>query len=114
MSGLIVNVGNGDTGNHRVIDIAEMIHELTGCEITVNNSNKDKRSYRINSSKLEKLGIECRRDLKVEVSSMLEFFKRIKLTEQDLDNNTFTRLEQIRYLIATKQVDDDLFWSRDE
>jgi len=113
-SGLVVNVGNGETGNYRVIDIAGMIRDLTGCKITVNNSNKDKRSYRISSSKLEGLGLECRRDLKAEISAMLDFFKRIKLTEDDLSSNTFTRLEQIRYLLATKQIDQDLYWSRDE
>ncbi len=114
MSGLVVNVGNGDKGNYRVIDIAEIIHELTGCKIIVNNSNKDKRSYRISSSKLEQLGIKCSKDLKTEITNMIEFFKRIRLTEQDLNSSTFTRLEQIRYLITTRQIDEDLFWSRNE
>lgn len=114
MSGLIVNVGNGKTGNHRVIDIAEMIREVTGCTIVVNNNNKDKRSYRIDSSKLDQIGIECRKDLKTEISGMINFFKQIKLTEQSLATNTFTRLEQIRYLLDTQQIDKNFYWSRNE
>jgi len=112
MSGLIVNVGNGKKGNYRIIDIAEMIHEITDCNITIDNNNRDKRSYQISSSKLEQLGIECQRDLKTEISNMLEFFKQIDLEESDLRCNTYTRLEQIRYLLKTKQVDQDLLWSR--
>lgn len=112
MSGLIVNVGNGKKGNYRIIDIAEMIHDITGCNITVDNNNRDKRSYQISSSKLEQLGIECQRDLKAEISNMLKFFQQIDLEESDLRCNTHTRLEQIRYLLKTKQIDQDLLWSR--
>lgn len=112
MSGLIVNVGNGEKGNYRVIDIARMVQEITGCEITMDDSNKDKRSYRISSDKLEGIGIECQKDLKTEISKMLTLFKGIDLSEDDLHNNTYTRLEQIRYLIRTEQIDKDLFWSR--
>lgn len=111
-SGLIVNVGNGETGNYRVIDIAGIIREITGCNITVESNNKDKRSYRISSDRLEQFGVECRRDLKTEISNLLAFFKQIELSEADLQRRPFTRLEQIRYLLKTKQLDEDLLWSR--
>lgn len=112
ISGVVVNVGNGQTGNYRVIDIAEIIREITGCVITTNNTNKDRRSYRIASEKLESLGIQCRRDLKDEIAAMLAFFKDIKLSERDLNTITYTRLDQIRYLVDTHQIDKDLFWVR--
>lgn len=110
MSGMVVNIGDSEKGNHRVIDVAHMIQEITNCGITMDNSNKDKRSYRIDSSKLKNLGIACNRDMKAEIRKMLEFFKQIELSKGDLYCNTYTRLERIRYLLKTKQIDQDFFY----
>lgn len=111
MSGLIVNVGDGKKGNYKVIDIVHIIQTITGCDITVDNKNTDKRSYCIDSSKLNSLGIKCRKDMKTEICNMLEFFKKIELSSEDLSLNTYTRLEQIRYLFKTRQIDQDFFWT---
>lgn len=112
MSGLVVNVGNGEKGNYKVIDIANIIQKITGCDITVDNKNTDKRSYRIDSNKLSSLGINCGKDMKKEILHMLEFFRKIELSGEDLSLNTYTRLDQINYLLKTRQIDQDFFWTK--
>ena len=110
MSGLIVNIGDGEKGNSRVIDIAHIIQEITSCDILVDKKYKDKRSYCIESGKLNSLGIQCQKEMKTEIIKILNFLKRIELSSEDLNLNTYTRLEQIRYLLRTRQIDQDFFW----
>lgn len=110
MSGLILNVGDGKNGNYRVIDVAKIIQDLTGCKIILDRSSMDKRSYKISSNKLEGLGIHCMKDLRSEITKILNFFKHIELSESDLSCRTYTRLNQIQYLLRTKQLDEELFW----
>lgn len=112
LQGLIVNVGNGATGNYRIIDIARLVEELSGCKITYAQQISDKRSYRINSDKLQKLGISCDKNMRTEISKMLSFFRQIELKNDDVNLSSYNRLEQIRFLLKTKQVDKDLMWTK--
>ncbi len=109
-SNLIVNVGNGDTGNHRVADIAQIISQATGCPVEISLNNKDARSYRLNTDKLESLGIACTRDLHKEIEVMVKFLRDIELDTHLLHNDSFHRTDRIRNLLESGQVDNELYW----
>ena len=40
-----------------------------------------------------------------------DVFQQVDLTEHDFRNRSFTRLEQLQYLIRTEQIDDRFFWT---
>lgn len=109
-SNLIVNVGNGNSGNYRVADIAQIISQVAGCSIEVSLNNKDARSYRLNTEKLESLGVACKRDICREIEDMIDFLRDIKLDTQRLHNDGFNRTDRIRNLIKSGQVDNELYW----
>lgn len=109
-SNLIVNVGNGHTGNHRVVDIAQIISQVTGCPVEISLNNKDARSYRLNTNKLESLGITCTRDIDKEIEVMVKFLRDIELDTQLLRNDGFNRTDRIRNLIESGRVDNELYW----
>lgn len=111
-SKLVINVGNGKKGNYRVIDIANIIQEMTKCDIVINDKNVDNRSYQINSKRLDDLGMSCNKDMKTEIHKMLNFFKKIELSKRDLNLNNYDRLKQINYLLKTKQLNKDFFWTK--
>ena len=39
-----------------------------------------------------------------------DVFAQVDLTASDFRNRSFTRLEQLQYLIRTEQIDDRFFW----
>jgi nucleoside-diphosphate-sugar epimerase len=109
-SNLIVNVGNGTSGNYRIVDIATIIQKYTGCSISVSIENKDRRSYQIDTSLLESLGLTCMRKVEDEILVMLSFFKKHKLNNMQLHDASFNRTQRIVGLVESGYVDNNLFW----
>lgn len=109
-SNLIVNVGNGSNGNYRIADIAKVISRITGCSVEVSLDNKDARSYRLNTEKLESLDIVCTRNMHEEIEKMVNFLRNIGLDDRRLHNDSFNRTDRIRNLIESGRVDSGLYW----
>ena len=42
--------------NYSIMDIAQKIKKLTGCEIEVSNENEDKRNYKVSGDKIKQMG----------------------------------------------------------
>ena len=113
VSGEIFNVGQ-DAANYRVREIAEIVsEEFPGCELTIGSSAGDNRSYRVSFEKIATRlpGFACAWDARSGARQLREVFERIGLDRQLFEGRPFTRLKALRHLIATRQIDDEFYWS---
>ena len=106
------NVGDSRF-NYRVREIATIVAEaFPGCNVTFGKPDKDNRSYRVSFEKIaEHLpAFACKRDAGTGARELYEIFKSVDMTAETFDFRAFTRLKQIRYLLETGQVDEQLKW----
>ena len=111
--GKIFNVGQ-NSDNYRVREIAALIaEEFPGCEVTTGPSSGDNRSYRVSFDRIhaELPGFACRYTARDGARQLHALFSRIGMSAETYQFRAFTRLKQLNYLLATGQVDDDLFWT---
>lgn len=108
----IFNVGDNKE-NYQVKQIAQIVADVfPGCTLTFGTNNGDNRSYRVSFDKIRlKLpGFRCRRNALMGATQLFELFERIKMTREIFGFRAFTRLNELKYLIETRQIDDDFFW----
>jgi nucleoside-diphosphate-sugar epimerase len=109
----IFNVGQ-NSDNYRIREIAQIVaEEFPGCEVTTGPSGGDNRSYRVNFDRIhnELPGFRCRYTARDGARQLRSIFERIQMTPETYAFRAFTRLKQLKYLQATHQVDDDLYWT---
>ena len=114
--GEIFNVGSSKS-NYQIRDIAHIVGGLVpGCVVLLGDSSADKRNYRIDFSKIESQlpGFACQWDVERGVAELLDVFARIRFDEPTYRWRGYTRLKQIRHLLDTGQIDDELFWTNSE
>jgi nucleoside-diphosphate-sugar epimerase len=110
--GKIFNVGQS-SDNYRVRELAEIVAaEFQGCEMSVGPSGGDNRSYRVSFDKIHKElpGFKCSFTPRDGVRQLHELFKRIDMPTEIYKFRAFTRLQQLKFLQRTQQIDDDFFW----
>jgi nucleoside-diphosphate-sugar epimerase len=109
----IFNVGC-DEENHRILEVAEFVREACpDCRITFGDSSGDNRSYRVNFEKIRKglPGFAAVHTARQGARELRELFDRIGLDRSQFEFRAFTRLKQLEYLIKTKQLDDQFYWT---
>ena len=110
----VFNVGNS-RANYQVRDIAEIVREVfPRCSVTLNPAGgPDTRSYRVSFDKINDLlpGFSCAWDAELGVRDLRKIFERIELSADDFLSRGYTRLKQIEYLLRSRQIDDDFFWT---
>lgn len=112
INGQIFNVG-ADSENYRIREIAEIIGSvIPGCEVTVGTSAGDTRSYRVSFKKItgNLPGFHAQWTARRGAQQLYELFQRIEMSKDTYEFRAFTRLKQLRYLMRTGQVDNNLFW----
>ena len=108
----VFNVGD-DKENYRVREIAEIVSSaFPGCELTIGSSDGDNRSYRVSFDKIhERLpGFRCRRTAEDGAVQLLNVFQQIEMTQETFEWRPYTRLKQLKHLLATQQIDEALYW----
>jgi len=108
----IFNVGDDDQ-NCRVREIASVVGRVfKGCAVTFGPPSGDNRSYRTSFSKIRRHLPEfrCRWTVERGAQQLLQVFDSIDMTTEQFQFRAFTRVEQLQHLIATRQVDADLYW----
>jgi nucleoside-diphosphate-sugar epimerase len=108
----IFNVGDGEQ-NYRIREIATIVGQVfDGCTATFGRPSGDNRSYRTSFDKIRRHLPEfgCRWPAEIGARQLREIFERIGMTEQMFFFRGFTRLEQLKHLIATRQIDADFYW----
>jgi len=110
--GRIFNVGQ-DSENYRIGELAQMVaEEFPGCQVSAGPSGGDNRSYRVSFASIhrELPGFRCRFDARTGARQLRALFERIQLTRETYQFRAFTRLQQLKYLQSTGQVDAGLYW----
>jgi len=113
VNGEVFNVG-ATQENYRIREIAQIVSNVFGdCAVTAGPPDGDDRSYRVSFDKIATLlpGYETGWTAKVGAEEMRRLFERIEMSSETYGFRAFTRLEQIRYLRRTGQVDGELYWS---
>ena len=105
----IFNVGSNDQ-NYRIRDIAEIIAAtFSGCVVTYGPKSPDNRSYRVSFDKIRRHlpGFRCRWTAERGAAELRQVFERIAMGKEVFNYRAFTRLQQLKYLLATRQIDED-------
>ena len=107
------NVGSSNQ-NYQVREVAEIVADVfPACSLSFGEGT-DNRSYRVSFKKIAKHlpGFKCLWDARKGAEQLYELFKRIEMSREVFRCRTFTRLNQLEYLIRTKQIDDRFFWQK--
>jgi nucleoside-diphosphate-sugar epimerase len=113
--GEIFNVGQ-TTENYRVREIAEIVAgAFPGCAISFGAHGGDTRSYRVSFDKIhERLpGFRCAHTVRDGAGELSRLFERIGLDRDTFEAPAFTRVRQLRRLLASGRLDRHLFWNSD-
>jgi nucleoside-diphosphate-sugar epimerase len=106
----------GDTAhNYQVKEIAEIVAEIfPGCQLSFGDNGADNRSYRVSFAKIHEMlpGFKCDWDAYAGAQQLFALFSLVALTAEMFTSRGFTRLKQLEYLIRTRQIDQDFFWSK--
>jgi nucleoside-diphosphate-sugar epimerase len=108
----IFNVGD-DAQNYRICDVAAIVGQVfDDCTLTLGPPSGDNRSYRTSFGKIRchLPEFRCRWPAELGARQLLEIFKRVGMTEEMFFFRGFTRLDQLKHLIATRQIDTDFYW----
>jgi nucleoside-diphosphate-sugar epimerase len=108
----VFNVGS-TTENYTIRQIAEIVAEtFTGCELSIGSSDGDNRSYRVNFDKIhDRLpGFSAQYTLEDGARQLKAIFEQVSMDKDTFDFRAFTRLDQLKYLMETGQIDDEFYW----
>ena len=108
----IFNVGS-TRENYQIKEIADVIASVfKNCKINIGTENNDPRSYKVSFEKIKNVlpDFSCDYDLRQGAKQLYKLFNRIDLKTEEFNSNSYTRLKQIKHLIETKQVDEQLYW----
>jgi nucleoside-diphosphate-sugar epimerase len=108
----IFNVGD-DEQNYRIREIAAIVGQVfDGSAVTFGRPSGDNRSYRTSFAKIRRHLPEfrCRWPAELGARQLREIFERVAMTEEMFLFRGFTRLEQLKHLMATQQIDADFYW----
>lgn len=112
VQGEIFNVGQ-DGENYRVRDIAAIVADVyPGCELAFGAAGGDNRSYRVSFDKIRRQlpGFACEWDARKGARQLHDVYERIGLDAATFHARPFTRLQKLRYLTRSGQVDGRLYW----
>jgi nucleoside-diphosphate-sugar epimerase len=108
-----LNVGRNDQ-NYRIREIAEIVKEtVPGCEIAfARDAGPDKRNYRADFSKIARVlpGFQPKWDARKGARQLYEAYKAIGLELEDFEGPRFRRVDQLKQLMASGNLDVDLRW----
>lgn len=108
----IFNVGV-DEQNYRIREVAEVIGEVfEGCATRFGPPGGDNRSYRISFQKIRKHlpDFRCQWSARRGAFQLREVFEKTAMTRDTFLFRAFTRLAQLKHLIATQQINSDFYW----
>ncbi|HEY1770196.1 MAG TPA: SDR family oxidoreductase [Chthoniobacterales bacterium] len=109
----IFNVGD-TSHNYTIKEIAEVVADVfPGCRLTLGTQGADNRSYRVSFDKIRSYlpDFRCAWDARRGAEQLRAIFEQIDMPVETFNSRGFTRLKQLEYLIRTKQIDQNFFWS---
>lgn len=105
----------GESRNYRVKDMATLVQKFVpGCQVTYATSHSpDERSYKVNSDKIRKVLKEYftpKWNAEDGIVELLDAYKKNNLTFKKFTGTKFIRLNKLKNLIESDQLDSSLFW----
>ena len=105
----------GITGeNYQIRQLAEIVREtVPGSRVEfAADAGPDKRSYRVDFSKINQWLPHFRPQWNVRqgAKQLYEAYEQIGLSLEDFEGPRYKRIDQIRYLLETRQLDETLRW----
>jgi dTDP-D-glucose 4,6-dehydratase len=113
VGGLTLNVGSSSE-NYRIRDVAEAIGRVVpDCETSFGDSTGDHRNYRVSFDRIAAVLPAFRPAWTVERGAvqLVEVFRAVDMTAEQYRSPAYTRLRQMRHLLATGQVDATFRWN---
>jgi nucleoside-diphosphate-sugar epimerase len=110
--GQAINVGRDDQ-NYRIREIAEIVAAtFPGCALTFGPRGGDNRSYRVSFAKIREHlpGYRCQWTAESGAAQLRDIFAQIAMSKDVFNYRAFTRLQQLKYLLATRQIDEDFYF----
>jgi nucleoside-diphosphate-sugar epimerase len=107
----IFNVGDNHQ-NYRIREIATIVgKEFKGCTITFGKPSGDNRSYRTSFDKIRRHLPEfhCQWSAELGARELYHVFSQIKMTKEVFTFRAFTRLQELKHLVNTNQIDADFY-----
>jgi nucleoside-diphosphate-sugar epimerase len=112
---LAINTGSNSM-NYQIKDIAKKVGELTkGVKVYINSSAlPDKRSYKVNFSKFEKMNKKFKPIYTLEKSIMdlKNNYKKDKFKLKNFRNSKYIRLKVLEKLISKRFLNSSLYWNK--
>jgi nucleoside-diphosphate-sugar epimerase len=101
------NIGR-DEDNHQIRDLARMVQEATGAEVTLApGASPDRRSYRVSFAKSARL-FEPRWTVRAGIDQIRDAYAEQHLTLDDFLSPCFQRLARLRELVEAGELDAEL------
>jgi len=111
--GQAFNVGSAEQ-NVRIRDLAGSLQGQLGCQVEMSDdATPDPRSYRVDFSKLERRlpEFQCEWTVRRGAEELIASYARIGLTYEEFEQKRrYTRLAQLKRLLAAGVLDDHLRW----
>lgn len=112
----IFNVGD-EQQNYRIREIADIVAQIfDGCAVTFGPPSCDNRSYRTAFDKIHHHlpMFQCRWPAERGARQLRAAFAHVGMTKEMFCFRGFTRLEQLKHLMTTRQIDFELYWQPKE
>jgi nucleoside-diphosphate-sugar epimerase len=107
------NVGK-NSENYQIRELADFVKmTIPKCHIEFDeNAGPDKRSYRVDFSKYEKTfpDYKLQWDAKTGAQNIYTSYQKYGLKKEEYEGEKYKRIEHIKYLLRTGQLDSDLRW----
>lgn len=110
----IFNVGDSEH-NYQIREVAKIIADIfPECQLSFGSSDGDNRSYRVSFDKINQNlpGFKCDWHARKGANQLYDLFKQIDMSTNTFNFRGFTRLEQLKHLIRTQQIDHNFFWQQ--
>jgi len=111
----VFNIGRS-IENYQIRDLADIVVEtVPGSRVEyAADGGPDKRSYRVDFSKVERQmpNFQPQWTAKRGAQELLDAYKKVGLTLEDFEGKKFKRIAQLKDLLATGAVDENLRWTK--
>lgn len=101
--------------NYQIRELAEIVREVVpNCRIEIApDAGPDKRSYRVDFSKIQRMlpAFKPQWNARLGAQELYDAFLRAELTYEDYEAPTFKRLDRIKELLDSGQLDMNLRWT---
>jgi len=92
------------TENMKILEVAERIKKLTGCEIEISEEIKDERNYKVSAKKINQFGFKSTKNLECAFEEIKNSFDK-----KEIKNYQDTKYNNYKTLFGSKEMQEKVF-----